>query len=124
MNEELKAQILKSLELEGSAETENAQRRNIILGSRNHLTHIINPHDGKPKIRKNIIQRFQFIIGQPKSLSALSPFEIRCCLCGKVISYPAWYYKLEFAVNVLHFFVCFNAASKTEVDASCYRRIV
>lgn len=122
MDEQLKAEILKKLELEGSSSEENAERHNIILGSRNNLNHIINLGDGRAKIRKALIPKFQFIIGQPKVLAALSPFEIRCCLCKRVISYPAWYYRQEFVINHLHFFVCFDPESRTEVTARCYKR--
>lgn len=114
--------ILSSIELGGAASTENAVENQIILGSRNNLNHIAGVSSGRMKIYPSIAKKFQLLLTQPAMLKALNPFEIRCVLCKQVISYPAWYYSIKYAVNHFHYFVCFDSSQPTKPTTKCYRR--
>lgn len=114
-------QILKDIALTGSASEENRTFQ-VILASRSNAFHLLDNSSGLPKIRPHIVNKFKFLIAQPTALQAFNPFEIRCCLCHKVISYPAWYYTLKYSVNEFHYFVCFDGLNPNRVTARCYRR--
>src|SRR6267154_1207563 len=107
IDEELKKQILKSISLTGSVNPDTAVINPIIAGS-NNLAMIIDSSSGKPRIHSSRSKQFTLALSQPNSLAQLNPFEIRCCLCHKVISYPAWYYSIKYAVNHFHYFICFD----------------
>jgi hypothetical protein len=116
-----KDSIIKSINLEGASLEQN-KTVHLILGSRNNLNHITGVSSGKLKIYPSVAKKFELILSTPSSLSALSPFEIRCILCKKVISYPCWYYSIRYAINHFHYFVCFDSHSPQAVNVSCYRR--
>lgn len=113
-------EILRSIGLEGAASEEN-KSVNIVLGNRANLGHVINLASGLPQIRPNLRNKFDLILSQPEALQALSPLQVRCCLCNRVISYPAWHYHVKYAVNHFHYFICFTG--NNGVTAKCYRRI-
>ncbi|SRR5260370_41526065 len=121
MNEELANEILRNIALSGTTET---KIKPIIAHSNSGLNHILNLSSGSPRIQTNVVNRFQLILSQPQAISILNPFEIRCCLCRKVISYPAWYYSIKYAINHFHYFVCFDSASPNKPSTRCYRRNV
>lgn len=117
MKKELEREILASIATAGNAEA----KVKIIIGG--NLNHILNLSSGSPRLQTNVISRFKLILSQPAKLSMLNPFEIRCCLCNRVISYPAWYYTLSFNVNQFHYFICFDSDNAHKPTAKCYRRI-
>ena len=121
IDETQKQEILKAISLEGAALPEN-KTTNLILGSRNNLNHIAGVSSGTLKIYNSIASKFKLILSQPSFLSALNPFEIRCVLCKRVISYPCWYYSIRYTVNHFHYFVCFDSDSPNKVSTKCYRR--
>jgi len=121
MDELEKQNILKSITLEGASLSEN-KTRHLILGSRHNLNHIAGISSGSLKIYPSISNKFKLILSQPQSLSVLSPFEIRCVFCKRVISYPCWYYSIKYAVNHFHYFVCFDSESPNKPSTRCYRR--
>ena len=116
MNKELADELLRNIALAGNAE---AKIKPIINGN---LNHILNLSSGAARIQTNVVGRFKLILSQPQSISILNPFEIRCSLCKKVISYPCWYYNVKYAVNHFHYFVCFDSNSADKVNTKCYRR--
>lgn len=120
LDESIQKEILRSIALTGAATEENAISIPIIGDSKSNG--IINRSSGRPAIHSRIAKKFSLIIGQPKEIAALSNLEIRCCVCRKIISYPCWYYRLEFAVKVFHYFVCYSADSPEKVNARCYKR--
>lgn len=121
ISDETAKQMLKSIELGGAADEANREV-NIVLGSSNNLDVIITRSGGLPKIRKDAESKFQLILSTPVPLKALSPFEIRCCLCKRVISYPAWYWSKKYVVNHFHYFICFDSASNTKPTTKCFKR--
>lgn len=121
MDDSIKDEILKSIELLGSALPENASKA-IVIGNRNGLAAILDYSNGLPKVRFNVAKDAKLILSAPLNLKALSPFAIRCCLCNKVINYPAWYYKVSYSVNVIHYFICFDGSENSKPTAKCYRR--
>ena len=118
MDDNLKNELLKSIELSGSVNTDD-RRVNIIINGELH--NILDKSSGKTRIRPFKVGLFNLILSQPLSLSRLSPFEIRCLNCGKVINYPAWYYELRFDRNILVYFVCFSETSSDRVSLNCRR---
>lgn len=114
----LATEILKNIELTGDTTT---QIKLILNGN---LNHVLNLSSGTPRIQTNVIKKFNLILSQPLGLSVLNPFEVRCCLCHRVISYPCWYYEVKYAVNHFHYFVCFSASRADKVSVNCYRRSV
>lgn len=118
MRKELAEEILRNIALGGSAE---AIIKPIIGGN---LNHVLSLSSGSARLQTNVINRFRLLLAQPSNLSVLNPFEIRCCLCKRVVSYPAWYYEVRYAVNHFHYFVCFDSASPSKPSTKCYRREV
>ncbi len=116
MNKDLAREILNSIEAAGNTDT---KINHIVDGN---LTHILNLSSGAARIQTNVVNRFKLILSQPITLSFMNPFEIRCVLCKKVISYPCWYYSIKYAVNHFHYFVCFDTASPSKPSTRCYRR--
>lgn len=116
MNEELAQEMLHNIASVGGA----TQTKKTIIGG--NLNHILNLSSGLPRLHKNVESRFQLILSQPSQLSFLNPFEIRCCLCKRVISYPCWYHNANYNVNQFHYFVCFDKDSKDKPSTKCYKR--
>jgi hypothetical protein len=112
-------EILRNIALTGSASEEKVLIKPIIGNS---IEDIINNSSGLPRIKYRLVKQFKLILSHPLLLSVLNPFEIRCCLCKKVISYPCWYMNVRFNVNWFHYFVCFDSSSNTKVTARCFRR--
>lgn len=121
ISDEVAKEILRNIALGGSAMKENAEV-NIVLGSRNNLVVIMDNSSGLPKIRKQAATKFTLILRQPERLEVMNAFEIRCCLCKKVISYPAWYWSKKYAVNHFHYFICFDSNSPLKPTTKCYKR--
>jgi hypothetical protein len=117
VNEELAAEMLKNITISGSTET---RIKPIIASHERGLGHVLNLSSGSPRIQTNVINRFILILSQPSNLNFLNPFEIRCCLCSKVINYPCWYLSIKYSVNHFHYFVCFDNSS-AKLTAKCYR---
>lgn len=114
------SEMLDSISLQGSASEENKELK-VIIASRSHIFSILDTASGMPKVRSSVINKFSFILSQPALIRALSPLSIRCCLCGKVISYPSWYYSVRYAINQFHYFICFNGSNDKPI-AKCYRK--
>lgn len=112
--------MLKSIITSGAASEENKTIQ-VILASRSNLSAIIDISSGLPKIRLNVRDKFKLVLSQPIILQAFNPFEIRCCLCNKVITYPAWYLCLRYMVNEFHYFICFDNANSNKPTAKCFR---
>lgn len=112
-----KNEILKSIEIGGAADDENKSVKNIVADS-SHRQMVLSSSSGLARINRP----FKLILSTPLALKALSPFEIRCCLCRKVISYPCWYHNVRYAINNFHFFVCFDASSGGKPTTKCLRR--
>jgi len=121
MNESQKRDILKSISTSGVSLVEN-RSTNEMISSQKELSQIANNSSGILQIHSSAIKKFKLILSQPLALSTLSSFEIRCCLCKKVISYPCWYYDIRYAINHFHYFVCFDSKSKDRPSTKCYRK--
>jgi hypothetical protein len=67
--------------------------------------------------------KFDIIFARPWALEMLHPSEVRCSLCKRVITFPAWYHDVKASVNHFHYFVCFDPTSPNKVTAKCYRRV-
>ena len=117
MDKDLAEQMLRNIALSG--DSSGARIKPIIGGN---LNHILNLSSGSARLQTNVINRFKLILNQPQSISILNPFEIRCALCKRVISYPTWYYSIKYAVNHFHYFICFDSESKDKPSTRCYRR--
>ena len=116
-------EILASIEMTGGISSPKTIVTNpIVLGSHNNLGQILNLSSGLPKIRKDKVDKFNFILSQPLGIRSIPRHDIRCCLCQEIIYFPCWYYRIDYAVNQFHYFVCFDSASSQLVNASCYRR--
>jgi hypothetical protein len=100
-----KTALLKSIELQGSADDATAKIKPIINGS---LSNVIDKSSGTERIKPSAVGKFAMILSQPSVLLAVSSLEIRCLACGSVIKYPAWHYTIRYAVKVFHYFVCFE----------------
>lgn len=116
MNKDLQTEILNSIISSGDATT----KVNHIIGG--YLNHVLNLSSGSAKLQTNVVNRFKLIISQPAILSLLNPFEIRCSLCKRVVSYPSWYYSIKYAVNHFHYFVCFDSENPNKPTTKCYKR--
>ena len=114
MDEKLAKSLLDAIALGGEIDSPQV---NQIIASNPY--HIIDSTSGKTKIKNPSL--FNLIIAQPQSIAALSSLEIRCCICKRVITYPAWYHFIHYAINHFHFFVCFNQANPTEPTTNCMR---
>ncbi len=93
LDEKTKNEILKNIALTGDVTTQI----NPIIGGNLHA--ILNLSSGAPRLQTNVTSRFRLILSQPSEISVLNPFEIRCALCKRVISYPAWYYSIKYSWN-------------------------
>lgn len=122
INDDTKSELLRNIELVGSSDSDNAST-SIVIANRSHLNLVTTKSSGTIKIIPRLVNQFQLTISCPQALRAMSPLDIRCCLCRKVITYPCWYYKVSYAVNAFHFFVCFDRNSSTKVNSKCFRRI-
>lgn len=116
MDENLKKALLQSIEAEGSAEVEFTPVRVIVNGQ---LSNILDRSSGKARIRAHRVNQFHLILSQPKGLLNLSPLEIRCLNCHRVISYPAWHLELKFDRNTFEYFLCFSETSVVRASLNC-----
>lgn len=119
IDEKIQNEILRNIALYGSTDKETKLVNPIIGGN---LNHVLSLSSGSPRLQTNVINRFKLILSQPQSISVLNPFEIRCCLCKSVISYPCWYYVNRYAVNHFHYFICFDKNSPNKPSISCFKR--
>lgn len=117
INEKDQTEILRNIALTGAADTANASI-NHIIANKEQFAAITSFASGIPRIRKP----FNLILSQPNELQPLSSFEVRCCSCGRIISYPAWYYVARYKVNQIHYFICFDGNNSDKPTAKCYRR--
>jgi hypothetical protein len=113
IDDKTRNEILDSIDLSGSVES------NIHVNG--NISHVISRSSGSPRIQSNVAKRFLLVLGQPEALRRLNPFEIRCAVCHKVISYPAWYYVRKLAVNEFHYFVCFSETSPSKPNTHCIK---
>lgn len=119
IDEQLKDSILNSISLTGSVSEENAIHVPLAAVDAKQILDITS---GIAKIKPSLVKQFKLILSQPLALATMSNFSIRCTLCGKVIGYPCWYHSVKYAVNVFHFFVCFDSASPGKPSVKCYRK--
>lgn len=124
MEEHEKKQILKSIALTGGASEESAKTMPIIANLDQAKDSLIDRSGGLPRIKAHLTKKFNLILAQPLAIREMSSLEIRCCLCGNVISYPAWHYVVKFTLNVMHFFVCFDSSKTDKPTTRCMRRRV
>jgi hypothetical protein len=116
LNDKEQNQMLRNIALGGTVE----ETVKPIIGG--NLNHVLSLSSGSARLQTNVVKRFNLILSQPQAISILNPFEVRCCLCRQVISYPAWYYVVKYRVNHFHYFICFDASSPDKPSTSCYRR--
>ena len=116
IDETIKAEILKNISISGSVD----EKVKLIING--NINHVLNFGSGAVRLQTNVVRKFSLILSQPAILSTFNPFEIRCALCKRVISYPAWYYEVKYAVNHFHYFICFDKDSPSKPSTSCYRR--
>jgi len=116
LDTELTKQILDNIKSQGA--TTNNIRINI------NLADVVSYSSGSPRIQKTFSRKAVLIVSRPKNLETINQLEIRCALCKKPISYPAWYYHIKYAVNELHYFLCFDSESSNKPSAKCYRKDV
>ncbi len=121
MDEHLKNEILSSLELEGAASLEEKSIQ-LIIANRLQADKLIDKSSGLSRFRSSALKNFQLILGQPLSLRILNPLTIRCCLCGKAINYPCWYFSQKLLINWFNYFVCFDALSPSKPSTKCMKR--
>jgi len=121
MDKELQDAILRSIQTEGASSEEN-KTISVIIASRTSAGQVLTQSSGLPRIKPQLVSQFNLILSQPETIKALSPLSIRCVLCRRVISYPAWYYQIRFAVKWFHYFICFDSNSPNTVTAKCYKR--
>jgi len=114
-----KDDILKSITLGGRAEI----KEKAIIGSFENRSSILDLSNGAVRISRTTQKKAILILGQPSILAGFKSNEIRCALCGRIISYPSWYYSLNYAVNQFHYFICFDESSKLKPSVKCYRRV-
>lgn len=103
--------LLKNIELTGSVSVESSG----VVYINKAIENITDRSSGKIRITPARINQFSLILSQPSQLSALSPLEIRCLSCGRVISYPSWWSEVKFDKNTFHYFVCFSQISPSRV---------
>lgn len=116
LDEETKRQILANIENYGSAET----RFQVKIANLTQGANLVDNSSGRPRFSTYNAKKFDLILAQPLELvRAFNPFQIRCCLCNKVISYPAWYRVIRYTGNHFHHFVCFDSTSPSKVSAKC-----
>jgi hypothetical protein len=116
LDKDLQQEILSSIALAGKTEEPEIKLNP-------NLSQVLDTASGSPRIQSTFGRRAKLILSQPQTLRNLSSLQIRCALCKRVISYPAWYYEVRYAVNHFHYFVCFDKDSPNKPTAKCYRRI-
>lgn len=117
MNTETIQEMLRNIELSGDSAAWSCKH---LIGS--NPSQILNLSSGAVRIQPHALKHFALILSQPKTLAALNPFEIHCCLCNEIVNYPCWYYEVKYAVNHFHYFVCFNSSTPEKPTTRCYRR--
>jgi hypothetical protein len=114
MDEQWQKEILDSIEKYGKVEFHD-----IINGN---IDHLISRSSGKPRIQTNAIRKARLILGKPAELDHVDNVLIKCGLCKRVITYPAWYLDTKAIVNHFHYFICFDSSSPLKPTARCYKR--
>lgn len=120
LDDKLQGDILSNISLMGSAEQSEA----VVIPFAAELNpgHILDITNGTPKIKASLVKKFKLILSRPIQLTELHNTQVRCTLCKRVIGYPCWYHSVKYAVNVFHFFVCFDSTSSTKPSVKCYRK--
>ena len=119
MDDNLRDSLLKSIELSGGIEVETSPVKILINEG---LQNVIDLSSGRKRIKPIRAGQFSLILSQPSSLLSISPLEIRCLNCKRVISYPSWWLELRFDKNTFHYFVCFSEVSPNRVSLDCSKR--
>ncbi len=114
-------ELLNSISHNGYADIETAKSINVIADKEQSIK-LLNKSSGVARFHTHIKKRFELIVNSINTLQSFNPFQIRCCLCGEVISYPCWYYVEKYSVNMIHYFVCFDRSDVKSVTAKCFRR--
>lgn len=123
ISDESARDMLKAIELTGAVDEGSAQQKPIICNIFNgNMNQVLNFSSGTLSIQSAVARKFGLILSTPEELRAMSPFEIRCCLCRKVISYPSWYYSIKYNVNHFHYFICFDKNCTSKPTTRCYRK--
>jgi hypothetical protein len=112
-------EVLKSISYAGSAEA----KEKAIIGDQSNNKNILDLSNGQARISRTCLKKSELILFQPSALAGFDRREIKCCLCHHQVSYPTWYYKLEFAINQFHYFICFDSEKPGKPTTKCYRRI-
>jgi len=107
--------------LDSIASSGRVEEKEIKINS--NINHVLSFSSGAARIQSTFVRKAQLILSQPAILQSLSNFQIRCALCHRVISYPAWYYNIKYSVNQFHYFVCFDNLNPTKPTARCYRKV-
>lgn len=113
IDDKTRKEILDSIDLEGQTESH--------IHINGNIGHVISVSSGAPRIQSNVVNRFHLILSTPSELLGVSSLQVRCAVCKRVISYPAWYYRLKLSVNKFHYFVCFSETSPTKPNTHCYK---
>lgn len=112
IDSETKKEILDLISSRGSTDDKAIQINT-------NINDILNFSSGSARIQSTVRRKAKLILSQPSRLAILNPFQIRCALCHKVISYPCWYYDVRYAVNHFHYFICFDSNSIDKPSTRC-----
>ena len=75
LNDELKAELLQSTQLTGTANSDDAIR--IIIAKEVHVKPFVDLASGMPRFNISARAKFKFILSQPPLLTGISPLSIR-----------------------------------------------
>ncbi len=121
LDDDFKAELLNNIFSTGKTEVVKPEKT-VYIANQERAKHLLNYSAGLPRFHSHNIKKFNLVINQIEELKHLNPFAIRCCLCGEVISYPAWHAVNKYAVNEIHYFVCLDRFDSKRVNAKCFKR--
>lgn len=94
---------------------------NVLIAGEMQANTILDSSSGFPRINNYNQKKFNLVTSQPLELELFNPSQIRCCLCNKIIRYPAWYRINRYDVNHFHYLICFDPKSPSKVTTTCMR---
>ncbi len=109
IDDRLKDEILGSILMDGVSSEENKHKTNILNPDSEYL---ISRANGRAVIRKTLLSHFTLLL---KQNLAVNPLEIRCCVCGRIVTYPVWYMVEDRTYHTIHYYVCYTGSNKAEV---------
>ena len=114
-SEEWTRQTSNSIALTGTA-TSNIK---VVLAQHHN---ILDSSSSLPRIKRNLVKKFQLILSQPDEIGSNNGQYIRCSICNEIIHWPAWYHLIRYASNHFACFICFDSSSPLQPSTKCYRR--